>query len=455
MPSDARNMNNQKLVNAIVIFFCAFIACYVGFHNKFPLVYPDTGTYIHSGWTGEVPLDRPIVYGLFLRHISLGVSPWLVIFAQGLIASWLLFKTIGLVAVGLRRSIMLVSSTTLLTLTTGYSYNVSILIPDIFCAFTILCISNLLFDKRLTIWEKGFMLIILTFSTASHLSNLPVVSLVLAFLAIAKLVKKNEIPTAWKKLGITSVATIVAIPLISGMNLVHGGSAKISSASHVFIINHFIESGILKPFLNKNCDKEQYTLCDCKDNLSWNFIWSRESCLHDGGGVAGTREEYTRIIQDVISSYNYWPILLQKTLEYGAKQFFTFNTVIIPTQLKGTAPYPHVISRFPDAKREYISSLQNQGTLNMKTVNTVEEWLVLSSLGILIIILLYSEKLGIKSSTKWFILTVLLFSVFGSFVSANLSTVEPRYQNRVVWIFPLLVVMTLPTLVTHTTRNHE
>lgn len=425
-------MKNQKLINVFVVFFCAFIACYVGFHNKFPLVYPDTGTYVHSGFTGQVPLDRPIIYGLFLRYVSLGVSPWLVIFVQGLIASWLLFKTIGQSVAGMRRNILLVSSTLVLVFATGYSFNISILLPDIFCAYAVLCFSNLLFNNNLNGLERGFMLLVLVVSTGAHLSNLPILILLSLVIATLKLWKKLEFPTTWKRVAITSVAVIAAIPFVSIVNVSHGANDRISSISHVFIMNHLIEAGILKPYLDKTCATTNYTLCDCKENLSWNFIWSEESCLYEGGGWIETRDEYNEIISDIVTSPSNWSILARKSVEYGVKQFFSFYTTLAPGQLAGTPPFNHISQRFPDARREYISSKQNQNKLNLSTINVLEEWVVLLSLGFLAIILLYAEKLGISSDLKWVIVTVLLFSIIGSFVSANLSTVEPRYQNRVV-----------------------
>lgn len=454
MVDDAFSMKNQKLVDIVVVSFCALIACYYGFHNQFPLVYPDTGTYIHSGFTGQVPLDRPIVYGLFLRHISLGVSPWLVILVQGLIASWLLFKTVGFIATGISRTAILVTTTVLLVFATGFSFNVSILLPDIFCAFAILSMANLLFHNGLNRIESTAMSFLLVISTAAHLSNLPVLLMLLSVFAAIKFIRKSGNPSTWKKIGLSATLTLTAIPMIMLLNVAHGSSARISSISHVFIINHFIEAGILKPYLDENCADKNYTLCNCKDNLSWNFIWSEESCLYDGGGWLATSEEYNQVISDLALSPSYWPVLIQKSLEYGVKQFFSFKTTLSPPQLAGTPPYDHISQRFPNTKREYISSLQNQEKLSVSTINILEEWVVIISLGFLLVVLIYSEKIGISTDLKWFILSVILFSVIGSFVSANLSTVEPRYQNRIVWIFPFLSLLCLPTVRAFLNKSH-
>jgi hypothetical protein len=51
------------------------------FWNGFPFIYPDIGTYLGSGFIPEMPIDRPIAYGLFIFATSLGgLSLWLTIF---------------------------------------------------------------------------------------------------------------------------------------------------------------------------------------------------------------------------------------------------------------------------------------------------------------------------------------------------------------------------------------
>jgi hypothetical protein len=67
------------------------------FYNAYPLVYSDTGTYIQSGMQWELPIDRPFVYGLFIKITSLGFSLWNVIFFQCLIVAYTLLLTTRLV----------------------------------------------------------------------------------------------------------------------------------------------------------------------------------------------------------------------------------------------------------------------------------------------------------------------------------------------------------------------
>ena len=84
-------IKKQTILDILLILLGGIILCFMGFYNTFPYVYSDCGTYIGSGFSLKVPYDRPIFYGLFVRHVSLLTSLWLVILVQGLILSLILF----------------------------------------------------------------------------------------------------------------------------------------------------------------------------------------------------------------------------------------------------------------------------------------------------------------------------------------------------------------------------
>lgn len=434
-------MRKQYSIDCLIIIIGALFSCYIGFHNKFPLVYPDTGTYVLSGFTGVVPVDRPIIYGLFIRYLSLGVSPWLVIFCQGLLTSWLLHLTLGMFLKGINRNAALLASIVFLTLTTGYSYNVSILMPDILSATSLLCLVNILFNRSLGKLSLAFLFAFLVLSASAHFSSPPII---LGLVVIIGLGKKylSMFSTSWRRLLATASSTLVTLLLVCAVNLTYSGSFSVNSASHVFIMNHLVETGILKPYLDEVCDTENHKICEYKDDLSWNFIWNPESPFRKTGGWEANRDEYNSIIFNLIATPKYWPILGQKTAEYGFKQFFTFQTTVSEPQLSQSSPGRIIPHRFKDAEREYLGSLQNTKNIKTDSLNYVEEWIVLISMIVLIIyLLLHDSHALVSKNLKSIIITVFVYSLISSFLTANISTVEPRYQNRIIWLFPFVVVL--------------
>ena len=83
--------STMKKTNLPFYIFALIIISIAAIVNGFPLWYPDTSTYLASGFELETPADRPIGYGIFIRLTSLnGASVWLVIVAQSIIIYYLL-----------------------------------------------------------------------------------------------------------------------------------------------------------------------------------------------------------------------------------------------------------------------------------------------------------------------------------------------------------------------------
>jgi|SRR5690606_2649390 len=82
----------QKLSSGLWYGLFTLILIWPALYNMFPLVTPDSGTYIHSGLALSIPGDRPWTYGIFLLLTSWGVSPWFPIFWQGFFCAWLLVQ---------------------------------------------------------------------------------------------------------------------------------------------------------------------------------------------------------------------------------------------------------------------------------------------------------------------------------------------------------------------------
>lgn len=70
---------NKHILNFVLFSLSVILLIMPAIVNGYPLVYSDSGTYIGSGFEGIVPVDRPIAYGLFVRHISVAYSLWFVI----------------------------------------------------------------------------------------------------------------------------------------------------------------------------------------------------------------------------------------------------------------------------------------------------------------------------------------------------------------------------------------
>lgn len=440
-------ISKQQLVQIGIVLIATVISCYIGFYNRFPLVYSDTGTYLGSGFLGDVPVDRPIFYGLFARHISLASSLWLVIFVQGLITCYLIYLTFGMFFTGAKRNGLFLGTVTFLALTTGLSYNVSMLIPDIFVATAIIAFLNLLLNPRLALGHLITVSIIYVFSLTTHLSNLPVFLLLLVGLAIFWAIRK------WKKqphlirtnrliLGISLFATTLL--LIPTVNYAFSGDFRTSKGSHVFMMNHLLEIQVLEDYLAAECPDAGYKFCEHQDNLGLNFIWRMDSPLYKTGGWEANEAEYKTIIADIFSKPKYLIRIFQSAIEFSFKQYFTYDVDVIYPQLEGSSPYGQISWRFHNSLTEYAGSLQNQGKLDISLINKLQPFIILPSMAFLFLLIFnpaWFTKLSLE--LRWTVGLFLVFTVVSAIICSNLSTVEPRYQNRIVWILPLLSIVVL------------
>lgn len=428
--------------NAGFILIAVLASMYAAFYNGFPLVYSDTGTYLRSGFEGEIPIDRPIFYGLFLRHISLSESLWLVVFVQAWITSWLLHLISGVFFTGLKRNAVFLISVVIVTLTTGYSYNVSILIPDIFATISFLALLVMLLSRELTKVTWVLISIIFTFSLSTHYSNIPIFILLFAIILFTmwRNHRKGTLVLAWKRIAITASLFVFTMIMIPTVNYTYNGKFRYSESSHVFLLNHMIEIGAAQQYLEDNCHKNNFAICEYREDLDWDFLWNYESPLYKTGGWKKNEKDFNAINNGIIYTPKYWPLLIHKTTEYTAKQLFLFETEIQKINYDGT-PCLEVERYLKKSVREIKSSKQVQGRHKVELLNSVEGVVVFLGTIFLLFLAVLNRRLKVLSDGQKFLLTAsLAYAVINALVCANLSTAIPRYHNRYAWFLVLISI---------------
>ncbi len=423
----------------------ALVLCTAAFLNKFPLFYSDTGTYLRSGFEDFVPDDRPVFYGIFIRHISLSSSLWLVIFAQGLLVSWLMHRTVHLLVPRMLAQRLFCGLVVLLTLCTRLSDTVSILIPDIFTPIAILCLVNLLLAQRSSRAATIAIIITLIYSMMVHLSNLLVIGATVVFLAIWWAFSRNMRSSfSGKRLLLAGTSVGVALLFVPTLHHAIGGKFQFSRGSHVFMMNHLLETGVLEEYLHRYCDERTYKICEYRDRIGWDLIWNDQSPVYLTGGWEANEEEYNAIIRDVIGIPRYTALLLQKAIEYWAIQFFYLRTDPPRILLEGSAPYYQMVVHFGHNMREYHSSGQNNGKFDGVTTNGLHIFIILASWSILFPAFMQRRSLPAVPPIFWSMLALMTLAIaLNSLICANLSTIDPRFQVRVVWLFPMLATVLL------------
>ncbi len=245
----------QRVNELFFLIGCSLIFNIPAFLNGFPLVTSDSGTYMASGFRPFIPFDRPVMYGLFVRHMSLKESLWFVVIIQGILVAWILSQVIKqfLPQYGARfyRFMLFI----LLSLISTLTWYCSQIMADVFAALPALGIALLLFAPNQNRAQKIFTALIVIFSCLTHNSHLVANTLLIVTLFVLAISKKyfnKEIFSGRRFLLVTII--IVSAWLIGPfINYLIDGKFRQSGSAHVFLAARFAESGILQDYLDKNC----------------------------------------------------------------------------------------------------------------------------------------------------------------------------------------------------------
>lgn len=390
-----------------------------------------------------MPDDRTVFYGLFLRHMSLGVSPWLVIVAQGVLVAWTMYGVMGIFMDDRKRRSIFLPMVILLTLGTGISYNVSILIPDIFTGMGILAFLFILLRRNASTVSLALAVLIMVYAMMAHLSNLAL-QLVLMLMVLlytgVRWFRKQSLPFTRNRILLALSTVVSALVLVPVLQNALGDKFQYSGIGHVMAVNKLMEVGILETFLDNECGDGRYKMCEFKDEFGHDFLWDPQSPLYKTGGWAANRDEFEKLLADVYSRPELLSILLRKSIEYTVVQFFSFD-VERPQQYKqGSSPHHRISERFPDTIREYQRSLQHNGFFDPDRLNSLQRIFVFVSFGIILLLWIHGRMDPIL---KQGMILLLIALIMNAMICSNLSTIDFRFQNRVIWLVPFAAAVSI------------
>lgn len=426
------------------------IFCIPAFQNHFPFIYPDTGAYIHAGFTNTVPIDRPIFYGWFIRHISLSDSLWLVVLAQSSLLAWLLLQVVKSFFINNYKTIFLLLSTGLI-LTTSIGYVTGLLIPDVFTPMTFLSIYLLLFCNQ-NISKKIFISSLLIYSIAVHNSHIYILFLVLFSMTFIYFFKKYfKIIFTLNRLLFVWAIWAFSILAVNTVNWGMNAGFRPSQASHVFLMARLNEFGILHLYLDEQCEKNHHALCDYQDQLPIDFLWDPASPLQKTGGWEGSEVYYKKVLFDILSNPKYLIKFGSRSLENILVQFFSFdvNRYDIGPVSKEHPAMVNIRGRFPELKLTSELSIQHLGRLDFTIISWVENIVFFISFAFSIWFLMTesSRLMDQYQHYRWLFIFLYIGLFANAWVCETFSTVANRFQSRISWLIPATVALIIVQMV--------
>ena len=443
------------LLKKILFYLLAAITLLIpAFYNGYPLVYSDTGSYIQSGMDLVIPEHRTIMYGLFIRFFSFNFSLWLVVFAQSLIVSYVLWHITRVINKTISKRLFLIGLA-LLSWFTGLGWYTSQIMPDIFTVTAIGTLLLLALKKDYKIYQKVIFSFLLVFSINAHFSNYLIS--ILTVLGLFVITRTKFIPKAKKELSFLLPTIIISVSIVTGslVNYAVGSTFKINQGSHVFLMGKMLDSGVLKSFLDDECKNDNYVLCHCKDSLpvtSRELLWNPNSPLYQNGGWTGSEKPFNDILFDIFTSPKHLALFTYNSILSSVTQLFQndVGSGLVSNWYKDptSPPYAQIEKHFPFELNQYKQSRQNgnlwdQG-LDFTFINYINNMFLVISAGLLFYIFTFKNKRkSIDIHTQLIIFTFLLGIVVNAIVVGSLANVYDRLQSRISWtlIFCMMLLL--------------
>jgi hypothetical protein len=417
--------------------------------NRFPLLYPDSMTYLDNG--------RQIARALFLHQLSpyygmrsfiysLGILPlhrnasvWPVIAFNAILTAYVLWLVVrSILPRWSAPSYLLLIA--LLSLFTSLSWYVSLVMPDIFGAVLYLSIYLLVFAPHtLSRAQRLTVDVIAWWAVASHATHLILAAGLCLLLTPLLLLERREMRR--RLLGIAEVAVVLAVASAAhlALNGYLNGEPTINGERPPFVTARIIADGPGRWYLQQHCGQLKWVVCEHVGDLTEDedvddFLWAPDGILQ-----TATPAEEERLRQEEMP-------FVMATLRAYPRQQIARSAINAWRQLKTFGLYDldpsgWVLDTFegvlPKAKSQYLRSRQARNRLHFDFFTTIQYWTVLAS-----IVSIFALAPGLwrraPSRLAWLGVVIVSMVLANAFVTGAMSMVDDRFECRIIWLVPFL-----------------
>ncbi len=429
-------------MSLIAILLGALLLTWPAVLNGYPLVFIDTVSYLNHTTLPEPPWDKTLVYGPFLHLFHWQTSLWPAVFAQGLIAShlvWLAQRMARGAATAGAHSLVCGALAGL----TSAPWFLATLMPDAFTALAPLCLLLLGFGG-LRGWETAWVALLGALAIAMHLSHLPT--------ALAMLVLVALLARRWAPVVRAALPMGLALLLLLTANAATFGRAMLSPHGSVFLLARLQADGPAVATLRAHCPNSGWHLCAFLDRLpmdSDEFLWDGTSPLNrnaDGspramGGVAGAAE--ARAI--VAATLRDRPLEVARAMAGNAMRQLGLARVgdtLGNEHLALSARRPIAAAFPPRELAAFDAGAQMRGALPARAAPFLSPHVPALLISLAAAPVLLWRAARARDLPRAALLAGALLALTANAVATGaLSKPHDRYQARIVWLLPLAVLM--------------
>ena len=444
-------MNRFKLQNFTSYNFWVLLGspillwCLLTFgNNGVPLLTSDSGAYLLNARELKVPFDRTIFYSLMMRvfmemeSVGFGIALFNTLLLPFVLFNYLYFGLNKIVVFNLSRFILL-SVYALALIFTPLPWIFIQIMPDVYTP--VLCLALLHFLTAKNKKQRWFFGLISVLSTIMHNGNLILVSTLFVILCgfyIRKIVLDFSALRNMFFLVFGGWASVI------GSNLIVGHGFTASKASHIFLIAKFAESGLLKNYLDDKCQTTPNSLCVYKDDLpehAWDFIWPEQSILSKTGGWHNSKEEYSRIINGIVTDPYFLAQLIFKSVEATYLQCLLYGAGDGLSKLdEKSTVYTEVVDHHTFYQSKINNGFQQKESIEYSEFNLFYRSAIILAIFIVGFILFKRFKTQKISTLLAF---AVAFTLCNAFATGAFANVIMRLNTRGAIIFEIVLFLIL------------
>jgi len=436
------------------VLVAALLMSWPAVYNGYPLLYPDSMSYLRQGAPVARALflhrfagyygGRSLIYSVGILPFHWNVTPWPVVFFNALLTAYVLWLVVRSLQPE-RTSTAYFSLVALLSVFTGLGWFVGWIMPDILGPVLYLALYLLLFaPETLSHAERRAVVVIAWWSLTSHITHLMLAAgLCVLFVAVLA-VRRQLTRRTLRPLGTVALIVFFGGAAQMALHTYLYGEPSLNGQRPPFVMARMIADGPGRWYLRQHCPALHVEICrhsrDLPDNVD-DFLWSAHGIWQSASLAQQEqiRKEETRIVLGTLRAYP------REELVVSAGHFWR--------QLHALGLYDYdpnawilamIDTVLPGARPRYLKTRQAHETLHEDLFTSVQDGAVMLSLVVIVC-------WGLFLRQYWSPRVIGLAAIIGFVVVVNaavtgvLANVEDRYQARVIWLVPLLAAVLVLT----------
>jgi len=435
-----------SLPPAVSVVLGAWMLSWPAFYNGFPLIYPDSMTYLDDGRTVARAVFfhqlsgyygmRSFFYSLVILPFHQNVTPWPVVAVQCLLVAWVLRLVVRAIAPLLGEAPYLVMVLAL-SLFSSVGWFSCLILPDILGpVFYLGAFLLAMAPETLKRMERWGLFAASCWGVASHATHLLLAGVLCLLLAAMAALERRPLRQIAAVAGkVTALAAVAAGAQLA----LHGylyGTPTLNGERPPFLMARVIADGPGRQYLEQNCAHLNWSICSHVNQLTSDpdqFLWGDDGVWASASDAAQrqlVREEMP-LVQATVRTF---------PRQQFARSFGNFLSQLWLFGLYDLDPSSWAHDQFktvmPASQGAYERSRQARNGLDLEFFTTVQYWSVLAAIliaaGFVALLRRWKPRRLYQLGA-----TIAFLVVANAAVTGPLSMPEDRFECRVIWMAPL------------------